>query len=63
MYLAGPAQRLSRYFRQTDMANFTLFNQIGHSAHHLFHRYRRIDAVLIEQIDGLDIQSLQRPFH
>ena len=41
---------------------FTLpsLNQILHRSRHIFDRNVRVDTVLIEQIDGLDLEPLER---
>ena len=42
------------------MLHLALLNQILHRARDVLDRHVRVDAVLVEQIDGLDPQSAQR---
>ena len=44
------------------MLDLAFPNQVLHRSGHVFDRHVRIDTVLIEQIDGLDPEPLQRAF-
>src|SRR5215472_13557675 len=44
------------------MLNLALLNQLLHCAGHVFDRYARVNTMLIEQIDGIDLESLERGF-
>jgi hypothetical protein len=54
------ANGLRAGFGEAEMLNLTLLNQILYRSGNFFDRHFRIDAVLIEQIDGIDLESLQR---
>ena len=43
--------------------NRTLLDQITHRASNLFDRYIWVNAVLIEQVDRVDAEPLQRVFY
>ena len=58
-----PAHRVRARLRQAEMADLALGDQRLHRARHLLDRRLRIDAVLVEEIDRLDLQALQRTFH
>ena len=49
-------------FGKTEVLNLTLLNQILHRSGHVFDRHVRINAVLIEQIDRIGLESLERGF-
>src|SRR6185437_2399591 len=45
-----------------EVPDFTLLDQLLHRTCHVFDRHRRIDTVLIEQIDHAGPESLERRF-
>src|SRR5271163_3381364 len=45
---------------KTEKSHLPLLNQVTHRAGYLFDRHRRIDAMLIEQVDIVGAQPLQR---
>src|SRR5262245_14068527 len=42
------------------MLDLARLNQLAHSARHLFDGNVRVDAVLVEEVDGVDPESLER---
>src|SRR6266496_4365426 len=52
--------RLYSRFRKAEVLHFTLLNQVLHRSRHVFDRHVRVNTVLIEQIDGIDLESLKR---
>ena len=50
-------------FRQAEILHFPFANQLLHRTGHLLDRHLGIDTVLIQQIDRLHPQALQRTFH
>jgi len=54
MHGMGATNSLGSGLAQTQRANLALLNQPGHRADRIFHRHRRIDAVLVVEIDDLD---------
>jgi hypothetical protein len=50
--------RLRACFREPEMFDLTLLNEITHRASNLFSRYIRVNAVLIEQVDRVDADVL-----
>ena len=56
------ANRLHARLRQARMLDLALLNQFLHRAGDVFDRHVRVDAMLIEEIDGLDLEPLQRGF-
>src|ERR1700756_4259153 len=42
------------------MPNLSLLDEVPHCARHIFNGYVRIYAMLIKQIDGVDLESFQR---
>ena len=47
-------------FREAEVLDFALPDQVLHRSRHVFDGHVRIDAVLIEQVDGIDPESLER---
>ena len=47
------------WFRKTEMLDLAFPNEILHRAGHFFDRHRRIDAMLIVKIDGIDPEALE----
>ena len=43
------------------MLNFAFLDQVLHRSRYVFDRHVRVDTVLIEQVDGIDRESLERP--
>src|ERR1700720_318682 len=54
--------RLYSCFRKSEALNLSFLNQVLHRAGHVFDRHVRIDAMLIEEIDVVGLQSLERGF-
>jgi hypothetical protein len=54
------ANRPRSRFREAEMLDLTLDDQILHRARNILDRYRRIHAVLVEKVDGVDLEALQR---
>ena len=51
---------LSRCFGKAKMLHLPRLDKVSHRSCHVFDGYVRIDAMLVEQIDGLDFEPLQR---
>ena len=49
-------------FRKSEVLHLALLNQVLHRSRHVFDRHVRIDAVLIEQIDDIGLEALERGF-
>src|SRR3546814_1066734 len=49
--LGGTAQRFGPGFRKRDVADLALLHQLHHPADGFLDRHRRIDAVLVEEVD------------
>ena len=49
-------------FRQSEVPDLALLNQVFHRARDVFDGNVRIDAVLIEQVDHVGLQPLERGF-
>ena len=56
----GATDRLHSCFRKAEVLHLTFLNQVLHRSRHVFDRHVRVDAVLIEQIDDIDLESLER---
>src|SRR5208282_2568461 len=56
----GAADGLRARLRKTKVLHFTLLNQIFHRTSNVFDWHLQVDAMLIEEIDGLDLESFQR---
>jgi hypothetical protein len=52
--------RLHSCFRKAEVLDLPFPNQILHRSGHVFDGHLRVNTVLIEQIDGLDLESLER---
>src|SRR6266516_4996955 len=52
--------RLHTCFRKAEVLDLPFSNQVLHRSGHIFDGHVRVNAVLIEQIDGIDLQSLER---
>ena len=48
-------------FRQADVADLALAHEVGEPADGILDRHVRIDPVLIEQVDRVDPEPLERP--
>jgi len=55
-----PAYRLHAGLGESEMFDLSGFDQVLHRAGYVFDRHVRIDAVLIEQINGIDLEPLKR---
>jgi hypothetical protein len=51
--------RLRACFREPEMFDLTLLDQVTHRASNLFNRYIWVNAVLIEQVDRVDAEYLE----
>src|SRR3546814_5016485 len=60
--LRGAAQRFGPGFRKRDVADLALLHQLHHPADDLLDRDRGIDAVLVEEVDRVDAEPLERAF-
>jgi hypothetical protein len=47
-------------FGQAEVPDLTFLNQVLHRPRHVLDRHVRVDTVLVEQIDGIDPESLER---
>src|SRR5206468_10189063 len=56
----SPMDRLCSCFGQAKVLHFTLLDQFLHRPSDVFDRHVRINAMLVEQIDGIDFESLER---
>src|SRR5208283_2047257 len=50
-------------FRETEMLDLALLNQILYGSCHIFDWHVRVYTVLIKQVDFLDLEPLERAFH
>jgi len=55
----GAPDRLRSRFAQPEKTDLALLHQLGHGADGIFDRHRRIDAMLIVEIDHLDAEALE----
>ena len=55
-----PPDRLRRCFGQAEVAHLPLLDQLGHRADRLLDRHARIDAMLVEEVDVPDPETLER---
>ena len=55
-----PANRLGGCFRHPEVFHLALLNQLFHRSRYVFNRDLGVYAVLIEQIDGIDLESFKR---
>ena len=51
--------RLHTGLGKTKVDYLTRANQFFHGVSHFFNRHCRIDTVLVEEVDGVDLQSLE----
>ena len=58
----APPERLRRRFGHAEMPHLALLDQPGHGPDRLLDRHRRVDPVLVVQIDHIDLQALQTRF-
>ncbi len=56
----GPADRLGSGFRQAEVLHLAGRDQLLHRAGDVLDRHLRIDAVLVEEVDAVGAQPLQR---
>jgi len=56
----SPTDRLRASFRKTEAFDFAFANQIPDGSGHIFDRDVRIDAMLIVQVDRVDLESAKR---
>jgi len=49
-------------FRHAKVLPLPLLNQVLHRARHVFDRYVQVHSVLIEEVNSLDLESLERGF-
>ena len=49
-------------FGKAEVLHLALLNQLLYRARHVFNRHVRIDPVLIEQVDDIDLEPLERAF-
>jgi hypothetical protein len=54
------ANRLCACFRKSEVLDLALLDQVFHRSSHVFDRHVGIDAMLIEQVDRFDLESLER---
>src|SRR5262245_11116233 len=54
--------RLRSCFREAEVFHLAFLNQFLHGSRHVFNRHVRVNTVLIEQINGLDLESLETAF-
>src|SRR5690242_18985878 len=55
----GPPDALRPGLAQPEMPDLSLFDQPGHRADRILDRHRRIDPVLVIEIDDVDPEPLQ----
>ena len=55
-----PPDRLRTCLGKAEVLNLALLYQVLHRARHIFDRYGRVDTVLVEQVDNVGPQPLQR---
>src|SRR5438309_1796670 len=56
----SPANCLRARFRKTEVLHLAFLNQILHSARNIFDRNIQVDTMLIEEINGIDLETLER---
>ena len=56
----GAADRLHARFGQAEVLHLALLDQLLHRARDVFDRHVRVDPVLVEEIDDVDPQPLER---
>src|SRR6478672_1591735 len=55
-----PTDRLHACFRKAEVLDLTLLDQILHRAGDVFDRHVRVNSMLIEQVDDIDSEPLER---
>lgn len=60
MHGVGATDRLGTRFGKAEVPDLALLNQLLDGACHIFDGHLRIDTVLVEQIDHVGLESLQR---
>src|SRR5262245_36289843 len=60
MYFMGASDRLFARLRQAEIQNFSGADEIADRARDILHRHGRVDAMLIEKIDAIGLQPLER---
>ena len=58
----GPANCLCTGLRETKVLHLAFLNQILHSTRNIFDRNIQVYPMLIEEIDGIDLETLERLF-
>ena len=58
----GATNRLDACLGKAEVLDLALLNQFLHRSGHVFDRHVRVNPVLIEQVDGLDLEPLERAF-
>ena len=56
----GATDRLHACFGEAEVLDLAFLNQVLHRSRHVLDRHVRVDAVLIEQVDGIDLEPLER---
>ena len=56
------ADRLRGCFRETKVLHLAFLNQFLHRSGHVLDGHIQVNTVLIEEIDGIDLQPLERGF-
>ena len=56
----GPADRLHARLGEAEVLDLALPDQLLHRPGHVLDRHVRVDAVLIEQVDDVDLEPLER---
>ncbi len=62
LHRVGAADRLRPGLGQAEVSHLAFGNQIAHGTGHIFNRHVRIDPVLIEQVDAVGLETLERGF-
>ena len=56
----GPTDRLHARLGEAEVLDLAFLNQLLHRPRHVLDGHVRVDAMLIEQVDGLDLEPLER---
>ena len=56
----GAADGFCACFRKAEVLHLACLNQVLHRSRHVFDGHVRVNPVLIEQIDGIDLEPLER---
>ena len=54
------ADRVRRRLAQADVAHLALFDELGHRSDRFLDLHVRVDAVLVEEVDVIGAEALQR---